>query len=61
MKVRISLGHRPGIMGKGFAHDLNNEYIPDINDELDEYYEYLLDMQISEGDDKSPEAFSLHA
>jgi hypothetical protein len=50
-------------MGKGCSHQIKNEYIPDIQSELDEYYQYLLDIEsnlnYSEGDDKSPEALTL--
>ena len=63
MKAKISLGHSPSIMGKGCSHQIKNEYIPDIQSELDEYYQYLLDIEsnlnYSEGDDKSPEALTL--
>lgn len=52
-------------MGKGCAHQIKNEYIPDVQSELDEYYQCLSDMQINlncteEGDQPS-EAFALHA
>lgn len=67
MKAKISLGPSPGIMGKGGAHQLKNEYIPDVQSELDEYYQYLSDIEINlngteEGDQPS-EVFilALHA
>jgi len=58
MKPRISLGPSPSIMGKGGSHQIKNEYIPDVQSELDEYYQYLSDMQINlncseEGDQPS--------
>lgn len=59
MKVTISLGHSPSIMGKGGAHQFKNEYIPDVQSELEDYYDYLLELKLSEGDDKSPEALTL--
>jgi hypothetical protein len=45
-------------MGKGGSHQIKNEYIPDVQSELDEYYQYLSDMQINlncseEGDQPS--------
>jgi hypothetical protein len=63
MKAKISLGHSPSIMGKGGSHQLKNEYIPDVQSELEDYYDYLLDMQINlncaeEGDQPS-EALNL--
>lgn len=49
-------------MGKGCAHQLKNEYIPDIQFELEEYYDYLLELKSSEEGDKPSEAFlAFHA
>lgn len=67
MKAKISLGHSPSIMGKGCAHQIKNEYIPDVQSELDEYYQYLLDIEsnlhYSEEGDQPSEAltFTFHA
>jgi hypothetical protein len=63
MKAKISLGPRPSIMGKGSAHQLKNEYIPDVQSELEDYYDYLLELKLSEEGEQPSEAltFALHA
>jgi hypothetical protein len=63
MKAKISHGPSPSIMGKGGSHQIKNEYIPDVQSELDEYYQYLSDIQInlncSEEGDKPSEVLNL--
>ena len=63
MKAKISLGPRPSIMGKGCAHQLKNGYIPDVQSELEDYYDYLLELKLSEEGEQPSEAltFALHA
>lgn len=57
MKAHFVRGHNPApILGKGCAHEVKNEYIPDLDFEIDDYYFYL-EMEKEMGDDKSPEAF----
>ena len=59
MKVKISLGHSPSIMGKGGAHQFKNEYIPDVQSELEDYYDYLLELKLSEEGEQPSEALTL--
>ena len=59
MKAKISLGHSPSIMGKGCSHQIKNEYIPEIQSELDEYYDYLLELKLSEEGDQPSEALTI--
>ena len=59
MKAKISLGPRPSIMGKGGAHQFKNEYIPDVQSELEDYYDYLLELKLSEEGEQPSEALTL--
>ena len=53
-KGNVARGHNPApLLGKGCFHQLKNEYIPDIDDELDDFY-------IVDEDDEDESSFSLN-
>jgi hypothetical protein len=44
-KGNVARGHNLApILGKGCSHQLKNEYIPEIDDELNEFYSFWEDF-----------------
>lgn len=57
-KANVARGHNPApILGKGCFHQLRNEYIPDIDDELDEFF--MITEELDEDSSESTINFAL--